>query len=207
MPRIAPLPEAEATGPAEKFYGRVRELFGTDSVPDFFLPMGRVPAFLQDFYMNFKKFVYSEGKLDPQTKAAISLAVSTYAGCRPLADWCTSRAEELGFSTEQVAEIIAVASTNTMYNVFFKFRDLSGSDIFSGMSVGLRASTFAGTSLDDRTIELINLALSDVNACRPCVEGHLAKARKLSLSDEQALEAIQCAAVILAGSQFLKSAE
>lgn len=207
MSRIAPLPEAEATDQAEKFYGRIRDLFGTETVPEFFLPMGRVPVFLQDFYMNFKKFVYGDGKLDQKTKAAIALAVSTYTGCQPLAEWCTGRAKELEFSDEQVAEIIAVASTNTMYNVFFKFRDLSGSDVFSGMSVGLRANTFAGTSLDSTTVELVNLALSDVNACRPCVEGHLKKARGLNVSDEQALEAVQCAAVIMAGAQYLKGAE
>lgn len=29
-----------------------------DTVPSPFLTYGRVEAFLQDFYMNFKKFVY-----------------------------------------------------------------------------------------------------------------------------------------------------
>jgi lipoyl-dependent peroxiredoxin subunit D len=74
------------------------------------------------------------------------------------------------------------------------------------MSVGLRAHTFAGTSLDEKTVELINIAISDLAACRPCTSGHVTKARQLGLSDEAILEAIQCAATVLAGVQFLKAA-
>ena len=76
MPRIAPLPESEAADKAAQTYGRLRELFGDKPVPEVFLPMGRVPAFLSDFYMNFKKFVASAGALDARTKAAVALAVA-----------------------------------------------------------------------------------------------------------------------------------
>jgi lipoyl-dependent peroxiredoxin subunit D len=92
-----------------------------------------------------------------------------------------------------------------MYNTFFKFRSIAGSDVFKGLPVGLRAHTFSGTSLDDATVELINIAISDLNACKPCVSGHVDKARKLGLSNEAILEAIQCTAVMMAGIQFLKA--
>ena len=48
-----------------------------------------------------------------------------------------------------MTEALAVGATNSMYNVLFKFRDISGSDVFDGMGVGLRAHTFQGTSLDE----------------------------------------------------------
>jgi glutamate dehydrogenase len=75
------------------------------------------------------------------------------------------------------------------------------------MSVGLRAHTFGGTSLDEKTVELINVAISDLAACRPCTSGHVTKARQLGLSDEAILEAVQCTATMMAGVQFLKAAE
>ena len=97
------------------------------------------------------------------------------------------------------SDVLAVASTNSMYNSFFKFRYLSGSEAFGGMSVGLRAHTFMNTCLDDKTVELINTAISNLNACKPCTSGHVTMSRDL--------EAIQCASTMAAGCSFLKAAE
>ena len=207
MSRIAPLPEAEAQDKLERTYGRIKEMLGSDSVPEPFLTYGRVEPFLQDFYMNFKKFVFSAGKLDEKTKAIIGLAVSGHFGCSVWLDFFTARLAALGGSTELPGEVIAVASTNAMYNAFFKFRDLSGSDIFSGMAVGLRAHTFSGTSLDEKTVELINISISDLNGCKPCTSGHVEKARQLGASDDELLEAVQCAATMAAACAFLKAAD
>lgn len=207
MPLVTPFPESEATDRVEQTYGRIKEMLGVSEVPEVFLRCGRVPAFLQDFYMNFKKFVYSDGKLDARTKAIVGLAISAQAGQEAWAAWYAERARALGVTAEQIPEILAVAATNSMYNVFFKFRELSGSDLFSGMPVGLRAHTFTNTSLDEKTVELINIAISDLNACKPCTAGHVEKARRLGVSDETILETIQCAATVYAGVMFLKAAD
>lgn len=207
MSRIAPLPESEATDKAAQTYERIRDLFGEKPVPDLFLPMGRVPAFLSDFYMNFKKFIANAGALDARTKSAIALAVALREGSSAWVDFYAAQAKEQGLADEQIAEVAAIVASNAMYNTFFKFRELSGSDLFSGMPVGLRAHTFHGTSFDDKTVELINIAISDLNACKPCVSGHVKKSRDLGVSDEAILETIQCASVAYAGVQFTKAAE
>lgn len=207
MPRIAPLSEAEATDKAAQTYGRLKEFFGDRPLPDVFLPMGRVPAFLADFYMNFKKFVASPGALDLKTKSAIALAVALKEGSHDWVDFYSGQAKANGLTDDQLAEVAALVATNAMYNTYFKFRELSGSDIFGGMSVGLRAHTFHATGFDDKTVELINIAISDLNACKPCVSGHVKKCRDLGVSDEAIHETIQCAAVAYAGVQFTKSAE
>ncbi|MHC4875741.1 MAG: carboxymuconolactone decarboxylase family protein [Planctomycetota bacterium] len=206
MSRIAPLPESDSAGKTERTYGRIKEMLGTDSVPEPFLTYGRVEAFLSDFYMNFKKFVYEDGQLDARMKAILALSVAGHYGADVWIDFFSDRLKSLGGDDQQVADVIAVASTNAMYNSFFKFRDLSGSDVFGGMSVGLRAHTFMNTSLDEKTVELINVAISDLNACKPCTSGHVDKARQLGISDEALLETIQCAATMSAGCAFLKAA-
>ena len=66
-----------------------------------------------------------------------------------LTDLMADRCRQLGWTDQQLAEILAVAATNYMYNTFFKFRDLSGSALFEGMGVGLRAHTFASTWLSE----------------------------------------------------------
>jgi alkyl hydroperoxide reductase subunit D len=207
MARILPVSEQSATDKVQQTYGRLHEMFDTaDPLPEPFLLYGRVPAFLQDFYMNFKKYCHSSGALDLKTKTLIALAVSGHFGCESWAEYFLQRARQLGWEEQSLADAAGVASACAMYNAFFKFRDLSGSELFSGMPVGLRAHTFAGTTLDERTVELINVAISDLNGCKPCTEGHVSKGRELGLSDEQLLEAVQCAATMCAGIQFLKHA-
>ena len=74
---MAPLPKSEATDKIEQTYGRIREMHGSESVPEIMLPMGCAERFLRDFYMNFKKFVWSDGTIDAKTKSAVALAGGT----------------------------------------------------------------------------------------------------------------------------------
>jgi alkyl hydroperoxide reductase subunit D len=205
MWQIAPVSESQADEKVLQTYGRLRDMFGDQPLPEPFYTYGRVPAFLQDFYMNFKKFIWTEGHISAKTKATIALAVSSVTKCRPWCDVFALRCRNLGFDEQHLADTLAVASTCAMYNAFFKFRDISGSDLFSGMSVGLRAHTFANTSLDELTVELINIAISDLNGCKPCTSGHVEKARQLGASNDALLEVVQCTATMLAGTTFLNA--
>ena len=140
MPRIAPLPETEAQDKVATTYGRIKEMLGGAAIPEAFLYYGRVEPFVQDFYMNFKKFVFADnGKLNVKLRTIIGLAVSGHYGCDLWIDYFSERFKAQGGTDAQAVEVLAIASTNAMYNSFFKFRDLSGSDTFSGMPVGLRA--------------------------------------------------------------------
>jgi alkyl hydroperoxide reductase subunit D len=206
MTRVLPLSEADATDKAAQTLERIRELFAEEPIPVPFLTYARVPAFLQDFYMNSKKFVWTDGHLDVATKGTIALAVSGMLRCDAWADYFVARLEKLGLGEQYMADTLAVAAACQMYNAFFKFRDLAGSDVFGGMSVGLRAHTFANTSLDAKRVELVNIAISDLNGCKPCTSGHVESARSLGLSDDAILECVQCAATMAAGCGFLNSA-
>ena len=167
MPFVSPVAEADAVDKAVQAYSRIKEVLGVDEVPEIFRYMGNVPSFVHDFFMNFRKFVLSEGKLNEKRKLLIAAAVAGQAGSDIWISYLSEFAESKGVSQQELVEALAVGSTNSMYNVLFKFRDISGSDVFEGMGVGLRAHTFQGTSLDEETVELINLALSDINACKP----------------------------------------
>jgi alkyl hydroperoxide reductase subunit D len=207
MPHIAPVTEPVADDKAAETLGRLRELFGEEPLPAPFLVYARVPAFLQDFYMNFKKFVWTAGRLEVPVKHTIALAVAYHCDSPAWIDFFAPRVSEDGKAPDRPAEVAAIVATNAMYNAFFKFRAIAGSDVFSGMGVGLRAHTFAGTSLDERTIELIDVAISDLNGCQPCTAGHVEKARNLGWADEAILEAVQCAATMAAGAKFLAAAQ
>lgn len=202
---LAPVTESAAEDKVAQTYERLHEMFGELPIPEPFFVYGRVPAFLQDFYMNFKKFVWTDGKITAQTKATIALAVCAVTKCRPWTEVLVARCRHIGLSEQYAIDTIAVSASCEMYNAFFKFRDISGSDLFSGMAVGLRAHTFGNTSLDELTVELINVAISDINGCKPCTSGHVEKAKQLGASNEALLETIQCASTMLAGCSFLNA--
>lgn len=205
MALVSPVAPENADEKVTQTYDRIREVLQVTEIPELFQYCAAVPSFLHDFFMNFRKFVLSAGKLDEKRKLLIACAVAGQAGSQKFLRYLTTFAATRQTSESEITDALAVGATNAMYNALFKFRDISGSDVFNGMSVGLRAHTFQGTSLDDQTIELINLSLSDLNGCKPCTSAHVQKARQIGLSDEAIYEAIQCAATIVAGTQFLRS--
>lgn len=205
MPFVSPVSAEHAADKAAQTYDRIREILEVSEIPEIFQYMANVPAFIHDFFMNFRKFVLTAGKLDEKQKLLIACAVAGQAGSTKWMEYLQTFAAARNVTTTEVTEALAVGATNSMYNVLFKFRDISGTDVFDGMGVGLRAHTFQGTSLDDTTVELINLCLSDINGCKPCTAAHVQKARQIGLSDEAIYEAIQCAATMIAGTQYLRS--
>ena len=205
MTFVNPVADADAVDKAAQAFTRIKEIFGVEEIPEVFRYMANSPSFVHDFFMNFRKFVLGEGKLSEKNKLLIAIAVAGQAGSKIWVNYLREFALAKDITQQELTDALAVGATNSMYNVLFKFRDISGSDVFEGMPVGLRAHTFQGTSLPDETVELINLALSDINACKPCTAAHVAKARKEGASDEAIYEAIQCAATMISGTQFLRS--
>lgn len=203
---FTPVTPESASDEVKRLYERLAEAAGVETLPESFHLYGCSEPFLKDLFMNAKKFVFGDGKLDAKTRALVALAAAAHAKNTAWAQLMQNTLTNLGVDEQTQVDAIAVASTNYMYNTFFKFRTLSGTDRFDGLPVALRAHTFSNTSLDDKTVELINTAVSDLNACEPCVQGHVAKSKKLELSDDQILEAIQVAAVVYAGATFLNSA-
>ena len=205
MPFVTPVSAEQAADKAAQTYDRIREIFEVTEIPEIFQYMANVPAFIHDFFMNFRKFVLTAGKLDEKRKLLIACAVAGQAGSNKWLEYLQTFAASRNVTAAEVTEALAVGATNSMYNVLFKFRDIAGTDVFDGMGVGLRAHTFQGTSLDDMTVELINLSLSDINGCKPCTAAPVQKARQTGLSDEAIYEAVQCAATMIAGTQYLRS--
>jgi len=173
MLQLTPVAKADAVDKAAQAFKRIKDVMQVDEVPEIFRYMANVPIFVHDFFMNFRKTVLGSGLLNERRRLLI--AVAGQAGSTVWVEFLHTLA-----ATKDIADAMAVASSNGMYNVLFKFRDITGTEIFEGMPVGLRAHTFQGTSLDEQTVELINLTLSDINGCKPCTSGHVAKARQLT---------------------------
>lgn len=199
MPLTPPLTPEAAPDSTKEIYGRIAETIGNGQVPVGYQMMGHTEAFVQDSYMNFRKFVKDgAGKLDPKTRFALTLATSSANNCRACTSHHAKEALTAGWTDKQVAEILAVTATCAMYNNYFKFKDLSGDEAFKAMPVGLRAHTFQKTSLEDQVVELINIIVSNINGCPMCTSGHVQKALALGLTHEQIDEAVKISATMTA---------
>jgi len=203
---LRPLAESELSEKAAETLGRLRDLFGDEPVPEVFYVYANAPAFMHDFYMNFKRFVLTAGKLDLKSKLLVAYSAGVVLGASELRDLVAAKLKANGVEHATIAAAAAVASSCSMYNVLFKFRDISGVDAFKGMPVGLRAFSFVNSGLDEKTVETINVAISNLNGCRPCTSGHVAKAISVEISEEALLEAVQAAATIAGGATFLRAA-
>lgn len=197
MPVVPPLPVEQAPQSTQDVYQRIAETIGDGKVPLGYQMMGHVEPFLQDSYMNARKFVHDgAGKLDEKTRAALALASSSAMNCVHCVRDHSQKAQARGWTHQQVAEILSVVATCSMYNLYYKFRDLSGDEHFNSFSVGLRAHTFMKTSLGDQLVELICIIVSNINGCPACTSGHVAKGLKLGLTHEQIDEAVKISATI-----------
>lgn len=207
MARIEPVSADDVACRAAEVFERLHTLFdGAGPIPAPFFVYARVPAFLQDYYANFKRFVWNAGELDAGTRVTLSLAVSSFLRCSAWADFFAARCIALGFSQQHIADTAAVVSACRMYNLVFTFGDLSDGNLPAPSDAGLRAHTFGNTSLESRVVELVNIAISNINGCKTCTAGHVEAARKLGVTDAAVLECIQCAAVVAAGCTFLNAA-
>ena len=203
---LRPLAESELSEKAAETLGRVRDLFGDEPVPEAFFVYANAPAFMHDFYMNFKRFVLTAGKLDLTSKLLVAYCASVVLGAKEWRDLLAAKLKANGADGATIAAAAAVASSCSMYNVLFKFREMAGVDAFRAMPVGLRAFSFVSSDLDEKTVETINVAISDLNGCKSCTSGHVAKAISVGVPEEALFEAVQAAATIAGGAAFLRAA-
>src|SRR5262249_49231678 len=81
---LRPLEDSQLSEQAAETIARVRVMFGDDPIPESFFIYANAPAFLHDFYMNFKRFVLTAGKLDLKSKLLVAYSAAVVLGSR---DW------------------------------------------------------------------------------------------------------------------------
>ncbi len=204
MSLLPPLSPEEAPEPTKALYQRITETIGGgEKLPGGFLLMGHVESFLQDSYMNYRKFVVDgAGQLDEKTRHALVLATVSAMNCKACIEAHGRACQKHGWSQQEVAEILAITATCTMYNLFYKFKDLVEDANLEGRSVGLRAHAFQKVSLPQSLVELINIVVSNISGCKRCTAGHTRKALDLGMTHDQIDEALKVSAVMASFATF-----
>ena len=109
------VPEEKATGKVAAVYSDLKATKKLASVPNFWRALATNPDHLEMVWTRLKALMHPEAAgrkspLDPVTREAIALAVSTTNGCAYCINSHTAALRKLGLSAEAVGEVLAIAS-------------------------------------------------------------------------------------------------
>jgi AhpD family alkylhydroperoxidase len=120
---VTPVAEAEASAAVAAIYADIKATKGIDFVPNIWRVLATNPTHLEQMWSRLKavmhpKSVGRTSKLDPVTREAIALAVSTTNGCAYCVNSHTAALQKLGLDAEAIGEVLAVTalfnSTNAL---------------------------------------------------------------------------------------------
>lgn len=178
-------------------------------------------------WRNFSRTVFKEGALDQKTKQLIAVAVGHVTQCPYCIKAHTPQALRKGASKEEIMEAIWVAAAGRASGAYshaaIAVEAMEGNkegELFpqatpemtkkkadlvpETASVWREFSTtvFKAGALDEKTKQLIALAVSHVTQCAYCITGHTKMAKQKGASDEQMMEAIWVASEMRAGAAY-----
>lgn len=202
-----PLNGVEPTEKGARAIERIKERFKIDELPETFKVFAGSESGIHDLYMNLNRQLI-DGKLEEKTKLLIAVGVASTLGSGAAVSLFTNAAIAAGWEKADALEAVAVASTCTIFNGYYRFRHQIPEDmqaIHANFKAPFNANAFMKSRLDGKDMEAICVAVSSVNGCHMCVEGHVAKAKSLGITDEQIDEIIKASAVASAAAGVLSA--
>jgi len=117
MATVPLVSEQQATGKVKDIFDDIKRTFGLPFVPNLFKAMANHPAYLEASWNRFK-VIMGPGTLDRKTKEFLALAVSTVNNCEYCINAHTAALKQMGVSTEELLEGLAVVDLFSGINKF-----------------------------------------------------------------------------------------
>lgn len=182
---------------------RVAERFGVKSAPTV---LSAIPGeIVRDAALNLSRSLDGDSALLARGDRLLIgygvVVAKTGSPQKGLAQWLADAAKQAGKTDDELEAAQAVALACATYNGYYKFRSLvDQSKDFDGFGTALRASPFVRSALSKTLVELVSLAVSVMNGCGQCVNGHVQTIRQAGLSNPNAAidEAVRISAVVAA---------
>ncbi|MGA7240084.1 MAG: carboxymuconolactone decarboxylase family protein [Bryobacteraceae bacterium] len=167
------------------------------------LLLDSIPEYARDLKLNLSA-VLAQPELSAQQAwgTAVSCAIASKS---------PRLAEALAVEAAQHIDERAVTAAKTaaaimgMNNIYYRFRHLSGNPKYEDMPAKLRMQALRSHGADALDFELWCLAVSAINACQACVEGHERALRERGIGEEKILAAVRIAAVVFALAAVMES--
>ena len=99
----------------------------------------------------------------------------------------------------------AAAAMMSMTNIYYRFVHLASNKAYERMPARLRMNIMANPGTDKIDFELWELAVSAVNGCGACIDGHEKRLAEQGVAPEAVQEAVRVAAVVHAVAVTLEA--
>jgi alkyl hydroperoxide reductase subunit D len=167
------------------------------------LLLDAIPEYARDLKLNLSA-VLAQPELSAQQAwgTAVSCAIASKSP-RLTEALAVEAAQHIG--ERAVAAAKTAAAIMGMNNIYYRFRHLSGNPKYEDMPAKLRVQALRSHGADALDFELWCLAVSAINACQACVEGHDRALRERGIGEEKILAAVRIAAVVFALAAVMES--
>lgn len=182
---------------SQRALARLQEVFQVQWIPEGLKVFAVSENGINDLYMNLNRHL-QDGKLSRKEKLLVALGVAAVSGSPDATRFLQAAAIASGATETEAAEAIACAVACSIYNGYYKFKSLVPDEFapaFAEFKASFNATMFVKPPFEEKLVEAICIAVSTVNSCKKCVEGHVAKAKSLGLTDEQIDEVLKAGTV------------
>jgi len=123
-----------------------------------------------DLKINFKKF-YEAASVKGKLAALTTLACAETTNCMALIKFAEAEAKRADASDEEIHEAREIAAVMGIANNYYRFRHFAKKEAYQ-KPAGFRMSLMAKPTVGKHAMEAMALAVSIINGCETCVEGH-----------------------------------
>ena len=162
-----------------------------------------IPEYARDLKANLSA-VLAQPELSAQQAwgTAVSCAVASKSP-RLTEAVAAEAAQHIGERAVSAAK--TAAAIMGMTNIYYRFSHLTSNPKYGEMPARLRMQSLRSHGVEALDFELWCLAVSAINACQGCVEGHERSLRESGVGEEKILAAVRIAAVVFALAAVMES--
>ena len=161
--------------------------------------------YAKDIKLNIDRVLNTEDGspgLTETQKWGVALASAYQTKNQELIDFIHGQAKE-HISEEEINATKIATTLMAMNNIYYRFRSTAENPEFKQMPVKLRMSGLAQHGIDKANFELYALAISALNFCETCINGHVRLVNEHGITNEGVQSSIRIAAVICGAAQAL----
>jgi lipoyl-dependent peroxiredoxin subunit D len=147
-----------------------------------------------DLKINFKKF-YETPSIAGKAAALTTLACAETTNCPELIQFATQEAKRLDASDDEISEAREIAAVMGIANNYYRFRHFAKKEAYQ-RPAGFRMSLMAKPVVGKLLMEQMALAVSIINGCETCVEGHEKSVLEHGGSEDQVHDLARLASTI-----------
>jgi alkyl hydroperoxide reductase subunit D len=147
-----------------------------------------------DMKLNFKKF-FESPSIAGKPAALTTLACAETTNCPELIQFAAQEAKRLDCSDDEIQEAKEISVVMGVANNYYRFRHFAKKEAYQ-RPAGFRMSLMAKPVVGKLLMEQMALAVSIINGCETCVEGHEKSVLEHGGNEEQVHDLARLASTI-----------